>query len=931
MVKKSKKVLAMVLALTMITSVFAGTGAFAAYIPSAPTKASINTNFYKKDSNGVRSNVPNTSDVIGKVTYAASTDGTNVTGNGDLVVGEAYNVTIKQSKDQAAKYAIQEKASVLTELGTVGTSGNEQFVEEANMVKTVNEDETVIYTTSFVAATNSILGAGVMELAVDIDEHSTKEWGAIEYHVNDSTNQVEDAAIFTPVGKRDINDLTKDDVYFTLETKTKDPAAREGWAYSASDVKLIVFDGKGSDITTTLGVDLAATPDFKDGVNRYKLDITQLKAALAKSTAENEIKTFSLTATVTKNATAKDVVFSTAADWGQTGAKISKLPGEVVTLTYAKEVPLGDKFAGLTATKGGVAYELNQFVDENTNNVYFVMPDEGITITAKLEKIHEVKLTENVGSNDKKVDINDGSYVSITEGQPTEILMQPTDKYEFINYLNTAVKVDNTTMKGYTFTYKGMQDNGFVFDVTIDSTAKNEIFPLDGGIADYIIEKEPETMVVPVSFSQWVENGNASVKITSIGEQGKISTKSTQAEPNVVKIEYSANSVELLEAYLGDQRLVVNTDEEKPDEANIVISNAQVNKGLFKLDSKVLTGMINVNITPNNAGEVALFDGEDPLKPLNLYERFPAGKVILLQVKANDGYSLGVLNAVDAKGNKVEITKADENYDKFVMPANSSNETYGPSVTINANFESPAITSIEIKNGAPESDAAINNGYIDLKVKEAKVDEKVSFQAKPNIELNKYYIPVETKATYHQGDKEYNVPVNYVEGTWWGYSFVVPKDYLPFTEDSYIEVNTTFKKFENGWMQLENGNWIYIKDGELVTGWFKDGGSDWYYADPETGYLKTGWFNVGSKWYYSFTKEDAARGNREGAMASNQWVETNGEWYYLSADGYMETSKWVRTGNDKPWSYVDANGKAVKDTVVDGYYVDANGYCYDEV
>ena len=154
-------------------------------------------------------------------------------------------------------------------------------------------------------------------------------------------------------------------------------------------------------------------------------------------------------------------------------------------------------------------------------------------------------------------------------------------------------------------------------------------------------------------------------------------------------------------------------------------------------------------------------------------------------------------------------------------------------------------------------------------------------------------------------------------------------------------------------MQLENGNWIYIKDGKLVTGWFKDGGSDWYYADVETGYLKTGWFqdggsdwfysdvitgrlktewfNVGSKWYYSFTKEDAARGNREGAMASNQWVETNGDWYYLSADGYMETSKWVRTGNDKPWSYVDANGKAVKDTVVDGYYVDANGYCYDEV
>lgn len=113
---------------------------------------------------------------------------------------------------------------------------------------------------------------------------------------------------------------------------------------------------------------------------------------------------------------------------------------------------------------------------------------------------------------------------------------------------------------------------------------------------------------------------------------------------------------------------------------------------------------------------------------------------------------------------------------------------------------------------------------------------------------------------------------------------------------------------KNAWVKVDN-NWTYWKDGKQVTGWLQDGGDSWYYCDVNTGFMKTGWFQDGgsdwfycdvetgvmetgwfqdsdSTWYYFFTKEDATeRGNREGAMAANQWVYSNNTWYYLGDNG----------------------------------------------
>lgn len=97
-----------------------------------------------------------------------------------------------------------------------------------------------------------------------------------------------------------------------------------------------------------------------------------------------------------------------------------------------------------------------------------------------------------------------------------------------------------------------------------------------------------------------------------------------------------------------------------------------------------------------------------------------------------------------------------------------------------------------------------------------------------------------------------------------------------------------------GWYKdEETGDWYYYdKNGKLVTGWFKDGGSEWYYAD-EDGKLVRGWFNDG--------------GN-------------DGRYSYY--DGKLYTD-WVKVDDD--WYYFDGDGSIAKDITIDGRYIGLDG------
>ena len=102
-----------------------------------------------------------------------------------------------------------------------------------------------------------------------------------------------------------------------------------------------------------------------------------------------------------------------------------------------------------------------------------------------------------------------------------------------------------------------------------------------------------------------------------------------------------------------------------------------------------------------------------------------------------------------------------------------------------------------------------------------------------------------------------------------------------------------------GFVKRPSGEWMYVdSDGVPVGGWVLDGvygGPYWYYLDPATKIMKTGWLADGGSWYY-------LHGN--GVMAIG-WVRDGGSWYYLSASGKMATG-WVKDGGT--WYYLGPDG-----------------------
>ena len=169
----------------------------------------------------------------------------------------------------------------------------------------------------------------------------------------------------------------------------------------------------------------------------------------------------------------------------------------------------------------------------------------------------------------------------------------------------------------------------------------------------------------------------------------------------------------------------------------------------------------------------------------------------------------------------------------------------------------------------------------------------------------------------------------------------------------YFDNNYAVK---TGWT-YEDSNWYYLNKlgisgddsynplpiGEVAKGWTQDFhvtfGIDrskpapWYYLDPETGIMRTGWQYLGNNWYYLRSSGAMATGwayvgnkwyylRSSGAMATG-WVKDGSIWYYLNAsNGDMKTG-WFQV-NGK-WYYAYGSGALAVNTSVDGYYVNYNG------
>lgn len=125
---------------------------------------------------------------------------------------------------------------------------------------------------------------------------------------------------------------------------------------------------------------------------------------------------------------------------------------------------------------------------------------------------------------------------------------------------------------------------------------------------------------------------------------------------------------------------------------------------------------------------------------------------------------------------------------------------------------------------------------------------------------------------------------------------------------------------ETGWVKDEDtGDWYYFdKDGNMVKGWFKDGGEEWYYAD-EDGKLVRGWFNDGGDdWYYS---------DNDGKLHTGWLISPDGfneQTFYFDDDGKMHIG-WLISplGAKGKMFYFDLMG-----VMQTGWYVDGNNRFY---
>lgn len=142
------------------------------------------------------------------------------------------------------------------------------------------------------------------------------------------------------------------------------------------------------------------------------------------------------------------------------------------------------------------------------------------------------------------------------------------------------------------------------------------------------------------------------------------------------------------------------------------------------------------------------------------------------------------------------------------------------------------------------------------------------------------------------------------------YSLLYDEEEIKAAPWYYLDPETGI--MQTGWKQLGN-KWYYLRSsGTMATGWYQEG-STWYYLDEPNGDMKTGWQYLGNKWYYL---------RSSGSMATG-WYQEGSTWYYLNAsNGDMKTG-WFQV-NGK-WYYAYSPGALAVNTIVDGYSVNYNG------
>lgn len=145
--------------------------------------------------------------------------------------------------------------------------------------------------------------------------------------------------------------------------------------------------------------------------------------------------------------------------------------------------------------------------------------------------------------------------------------------------------------------------------------------------------------------------------------------------------------------------------------------------------------------------------------------------------------------------------------------------------------------------------------------------------------------------------------------------------------------------YTQGTWQREDAGWKhYDQAGAASTGWIhKESG--WYYLEPSTGVLKTGWLqDTDGRWYYLETAADAAAGGVEGRLKAGWLRGADGSWYFMNtahdgAFGAMVTGwNWIDGAcyYFEPLAGANQGKMYAGRTAPDGSLLNADGQWVDE-
>lgn len=190
----------------------------------------------------------------------------------------------------------------------------------------------------------------------------------------------------------------------------------------------------------------------------------------------------------------------------------------------------------------------------------------------------------------------------------------------------------------------------------------------------------------------------------------------------------------------------------------------------------------------------------------------------------------------------------------------------------------------------------------------------------------------ECRVTY--GEDEYD----YTSRAYYGDAYT---NYPNTLTDEMKKLTLTIKEDAGKWEKDSKGWKFKANDGKYVTNTWKFIDGKWYVFNA-SGYLKTGWVQSASKWYYMTT-----------SGAASDWMKIDGKWYFFSTNpqdpymfvkcifsdgdsiyclkesGEMATNYWVKRSfadGTTGWAYFGSDGKMAISKWVEGiYYMDANG------